>query len=113
VSALILLRVLKSDVCKLWINMMSAAGFEPETHGLKERFAQANHCVFKDLDNVYTIKKRPFDASCPQVAPKLLNNKKAKERRINEIVALKNTNQHICVGGNWQHSDTYDRSSPK
>ena len=80
--------------------MVSAAGFEPATHALKERFAQACYCVFNDLDNADTIKKRPFDASCPQVAPKLLNIKKAKKRRIIEIVALKNTNQHICVGGN-------------
>ena len=50
--------------------MVSAAGFEPATHALKERFAQACHCVFNDLDNAYTIKTRPFDASCPQVAPK-------------------------------------------
>jgi hypothetical protein len=51
--------------------MVSAAGFEPATHALKERFAQACHCVFNALDNVHTVKKHPFDASCPQVAPSL------------------------------------------
>ena len=51
--------------------LVSAAGFEPATHALKGRFAQPRHRVFNDLDNVYAIEKRPFDASCPQVAPKL------------------------------------------
>lgn len=68
--------------------MVSAAGFEPATHALKERFAQDCHFIFNDLDNVYTTRKRPFDASCPQVAPKLLSYKKAKKRRIVEIVAV-------------------------
>jgi hypothetical protein len=36
------------------------------------RFRAYRSCIFNDLDNVQTTKKRPFVACCPRVAPKVL-----------------------------------------
>jgi len=52
--------------------MVSAAGFEPATHAFLAHFVATSQCVFNDLDDAQTTKKRPFGARCPRVAPRVL-----------------------------------------